>query len=298
LAEDLPLPASQRFPALRTPAGQPTDALVESPVIDTHCHLTFPDFAGRTEQVLAAAGKAGVTGAICIATGEHDAAEVMALAHKHARVWHSSGVHPCYTHLPHDLAEIARCANSTKCVAWGELGLDRAHAKPDFTLQIPVLHAQLQLIAAMPHGDLRARLPIVLHCREAFADLLPILKQSGIDGSRFVLHCFTGSPADMDQILQAGFMASFTGVCTYKNAAALREAIALCPVERMMVETDAPYLSPEPVRGMRPCEPAFVAHTARKLAELKQMPFEDFHTTINANTQRFFNLPVDAFSPR
>jgi len=260
-------------------------------VIDTHCHLTFPDFAGRIDEVLEEARSAGVTGAITISTTSQDAESIQAIAEAHENVWCSSGVHPLYADRgPHDWGAIRRLAEHPKCVAFGELGLDNHHSKPPINLQRKVLGEQLAHIETWKADGLE--LPVVLHCRMAFADLIPVLRETTLDPERFVFHCFTGGPDDARMALDLGAMISFTGVVTYKNAAEVREAAALVPLDRIMCETDAPFLSPEPKRGVRPCVPAFTMLTARHVASIKGVAFDEFHQAINANTERFFGIRV------
>jgi len=269
-------------------------------VIDTHCHLTFPDFSSNIPAVLADAAALGVTGCIAIATTTIDCLATKTLATAHPRIWHTAGVHPLYSdQTPHLWQNVLDCALSPKCVAWGELGLDRAHATPPILVQLPVLHEQLAFIQAAHAGNACERahkpvsLPIVLHCREAFDDLLPILKQTTLNPARFVFHCFTAGPAEMRKILDFGAMVSFTGVITYKNAQSIRDAAILAPLDRIMIETDSPFLSPEPKRGVRPCQPGFARYTAEAVATLKGIDWDTFHNAININTSRFFNLPGD-----
>ena len=128
--------------------------------------------------------------------------------------------------------------------------------------------------------------------REAFDDLIPILRATALDPGRFVFHCFTGSPADVCKALDFGAWVSFTGVLTYPNAPEVREAAKLVPRDRVMVETDAPFLPPVPHRGKRPCVPAWVVNTARALAELRGESFGSFHEQLNTNTARFFGIPT------
>ena len=132
--------------------------------------------------------------------------------------------------------------------------------------------------------------PVVLHCREAFDDLIPVLRGSGLDTGRMVFHCFTGGPGDVRKALDLGAFVSFTGVATYRNAAEVREAARLVPADRILVETDAPFLSPEPHRGARPCEPWMVSVTARSLAATRGVEFDAFHAQLNENTRRFFGI--------
>lgn len=229
-------------------------------MIDTHCHLTFPDFAGRLDEVMDAAGAAGVSGAITISTSSADCADALAIAESHDRVWCSAGVHPLYTDRgEHDWDAIEFVARRPKCVAWGELGLDNHYDEPARDVQRRVLADQLARIEACRADGLDK--PIVVHCRRAVEDLLPILRASTIPGERFVFHCFTEVPEHARLVLDFGAMISFTGVATYKNAPEVAASAELVPLDRIMVETDAPYLSPVPKRGTRPCEPAFAIHT-------------------------------------
>lgn len=262
-------------------------------MIDTHCHLTFPDFAGKVPAVLHEAAAAGVTGCITISTTTLDCLEALRIAEAHPRVWCTAGVHPLYSDKgPHLWHNLRRVHESTKCVAWGELGLDNHYDRPARDVQHAVLHEQLAYIQACARGEHGAPVnrPIVLHCREAFADLIPILKRTSLDPARFVFHCFTGSPADMRMLLDFGSMVSFTGVVTYRNAAEVQKAARLVPIDRLMVETDAPFLPPEPVRTQRPCRPAMVAHTLAKLAAVRGEPLETLHAAVNENTRRIFGV--------
>lgn len=291
-------------------------------VIDTHCHLTFPDFRGKVPETLAEAADYGVNGCITISTTTRDCLDALALAEQYPNVWCTSGVHPLHSHEgPHDWDAIVRVAQSPRCVAWGELGLDNHYDHPPRSIQLPVLEHQLQLIASLlPRGTgvggapisnttdrsqtrnacatdpaaLGISKPIVIHCREAFGDLIPILKASGLHPTRFVFHCFTGTPDDARAVLDFGAMISFTGVITYKNAQGVRDAARLVPIDRLMVETDAPFLPPEPHRGERPCKPWMTSLTARKLAEVHGQAcasdWERFHQNLVSNVSRFFGI--------
>lgn len=260
-------------------------------MLDTHCHLTFPDFAGRVPEVLDEAARHGVTGTITISTTTRDCLDALAIAEQHPDVWCTAGVHPLYADQgPHQWENLHRVAQSPRCVAWGELGLDNHYAEPAGTVQRGVLEEQLAFIERERSAG--KNLPVVLHCREAFEDLIPVLRSARLDPSRFVFHCFTGTPADARKALDFGAMISFTGVATYRNAREVHEAARLVPLERIMVETDAPFLPPEPYRGRRPCLPWMSSLTARRLAELRAEPWDDFHAAINRNTARFFGIPV------
>lgn len=276
-------------------------------VIDTHCHLTFPEFAGKVGPTLDEAAAAGVAGCITISTTTGDALNALRVAKSDARVWCSAGVHPLYSDRgPHDWGALRLVAQDDRCVAWGELGLDRHYAEPSFELQRAVLDEQLAFIAACERGEgtgggggsgggagQAIRKPIVLHCREAFAELIPVLRGSGLLAERMVFHCFTAGPTEMRMVLDFGAMVSFTGVVTYGNAAEVKAAARLAPVDRVMVETDAPFLSPEPVRKKRPCVPAMVRHTLEGLAAARGEGVEALHEAVNVNTSRFFGIPLE-----
>jgi TatD DNase family protein len=257
-------------------------------MIDTHCHLTFPEFRGREDGIMDAARAVGVWGAITISTTSVDCVEAMGVAHRVPGVWCTSGVHPLYADRgPHDWATIERVARDARCVAWGELGLDNHYKDPAKDVQLATLREQLGVIARV---NREIGKPVVIHCREAFDELIPILRESGLPADRFVFHCFTGNEREVRLILEFGAMVSFTGVVTYANAQEVRAAAALVPVDRMMVETDAPFLTPAPHRGVRPNEPRFVVHVAEALAQIKGMGVEDLERALDANAMRFFGV--------
>ncbi len=244
---------------------------------------------GGVGAVLEAARKAGVTGAITISTTTSDCLEALAIADRFENVWCTAGVHPLHADEgPQVWANLRMVAQHKKCVAWGELGLDNHYKEPARGVQHAVLEEQLAFIeGCAAEGIVK---PVVIHCREAFDDLLPVLKRSKLEPSRYVFHCFTGNAAEARRVLDFGAWISFTGVVTYKNAPEVREAAALVPKDRIMVETDAPYLSPDPHRGVRPCQPWMTMVTARRLAELRGEEFEAFHLQVNENARRFYGV--------
>jgi TatD DNase family protein len=264
-------------------------------VIDTHCHLTFPDYADRVDAVLASARAAGVVGAITISTTTADAVRTVALARQHTNLWASAGVHPLYADRAANWDELRDAGLDPKCVAWGELGLDRHYAEPPQEVQRPLLEEQLAHLARWRTEDPRLDKPVVIHCREAFDELIPVLAASGLPAERFVFHCFTAGPREMRLLLDFGASVSFTGVVTFRNARETREAARLAPPERVMVETDAPFLTPEPHRSVRPNEPRFVVHVADALAELWGRPQGEVREQTFQKSLEFFKLtPVQA----
>jgi TatD DNase family protein len=255
-------------------------------MIDTHCHLTSKQLLSRQQEVIDRAELAGVVKMITVSTGSEDAIAARDLAEADSRVFCSSGIHPLYADSQWNWDLVLEAARSPRCVAWGELGLDRHYDDPPFSLQKQLLEEHLALIEEQK-GDVR---PIIVHCRLAVDDLLPIFTNSILNPERFVFHCFTETPAQAEKILDFGAMISFTGVVTFPNAPQVAEAARLVPPDRILVETDAPYLSPVPVRKVRPNEPKFVVHTAAFLAKLRGVEPEEFEQQLDQNATNFFKL--------
>ena len=258
-------------------------------MIDTHCHLLSDGLRERLDGVLGSARTAGVSGFITIGTTTEDSVRGTALAEAHADVWCTAGIHPLHSEDPISWEDLRRASLHPKCVAWGELGLDHHYKEPAHALQVQVLEAQLERIRGW-NAEGPAK-PVVIHCRRAVPHLLPILRASGLPADRFVFHCFTEGPADARAVLDFGAWISFTGVVTFRSAPEVQEAARLVPDDRIMCETDAPFLSPEPVRSMRPCLPGYVVHTGLFLAALRGTPYDRFERTVDANARRFFGLP-------
>lgn len=270
-------------------------------MFDTHCHLTFDAYdpqkrPGGVAGVLRDAAAVGVQGCITISTTSVSCLEALTLAEQFDNVWCSSGVHPLHSDEgPHDWQAILRVARHPRCVAWGELGLDNHYNEPAKSIQRATLDEQLSVI--VEHRE-EIDKPIVVHCREAFDELIPILEDTGIPGGRFVFHCFTGGPKQMEQVLAFGAWASFTGVLTYRNAKEVREAAKMLPMDRVMVETDAPFLTPDPYRGQWPNEPKHVVLVARTLAEVHGVSVEEIGRVLDANAGQFFGIGPSLYTPR
>ena len=264
-------------------------------MIDTHCHLTYQPFRNRLKEELDAAEAAGVRACISIGTNSEDSNAARALAESDPRLWFTAGIHPLSTDDPVDWGVLRACAAHPRCVAWGELGLDNHYEKPVPSLQRTMLDAQLDRIARWSDEGLSK--PIVIHCRKAFDDLIPILRASGLPSDRFVFHCFTGTPDEARKVLDFGACISFTGVVTYRNAPEVAEAAKLVPADRIMAETDAPFLSPEPMRTAKPNRPAHSIVVARHLAKIRGVDEATFLNVLDDNAVRFFSLPLEKLAP-
>lgn len=256
-------------------------------MIDTHCHLTFPELHEQAEKVIADARAAGVSRMITVGTTPGDAHKAILIAEAHGGVYFSVGVHPhyCPQVALHELPSLAEIAQHPKCVAFGEMGVDYHYDEPPRKLQHDYFSAQLEVIRYSQSPK-----PIIIHCRKAVDDTLAILRGSGLETRRFVFHCFTEPAADVRKVLDLGAMVSFTGIVTYKNAPEVRESALLVPADRIMVETDAPFLTPEPHRRVRPNEPRYVTETAKFLADLRGVSLETFERQTDENAERFFRL--------
>ncbi len=254
-------------------------------MIDTHCHLVSSQLHARLDDVLSNAAEAGVDGMITVSTGPDDVEAGLEVAGAHEHVWCTAGIHPHEAETDPDWTPLLKVARDDRCVAWGELGLDWYYKTPTRDRQISLLEAHLETIESSGID-----MPVVLHCREAVDDLLAVLAGASLDLTRCVFHCYTGDLDSLRPILDAGCHVSFTGVVTFPNAPEVAEAARNVPIERLMVETDAPYLSPEPVRKMRPNEPCNVIHTCRFLADLHGIEHDEFTRHMDANANRFFGL--------
>lgn len=260
-----------------------------STLIDTHAHLDDERFHEDLPAVLERAQANGVERIVTVATSAPSSHLCIALARKHEMLSAAVGIQP--NHVAEAAAdawdEVVRLADDQHVVALGETGLDRHWHYTPFEQQEDYFDRHLQL--ARKHG-----LAVVIHCREAEADVVRILKADFERHGpvRAVMHSFTGDTATAQACLAMGLYISFAGMLTYKNAQALRETAATVPLDRLLVETDSPYLAPVPVRGQRN-EPAHVAHTARCLAGIKGVDFETLaeHTTRNARS--LFGLRED-----
>ena len=251
-------------------------------LIDSHCHLNYEGLAERRDEVLDAARERGVVGFLNISTRQSEWDDVIAVADHESDVWATVGVHPHEADNHPDLGAgaLVSAADHPRVVAIGECGLDYYYDKSDRAAQRERFEAHIA--AARTTG-----LPLVVHTRDAEADTAEILaREVGKGGVAGVLHCFTGSRELAERALDLGFFISLSGIVTFKNADDLRETAKIVPADRLLVETDSPFLAPVPNRG-KTCEPAFVADTAAFLAELRGETLDELAI---ATTRNFFSL--------
>jgi TatD DNase family protein len=252
-------------------------------LVDSHCHLDFPDFADQLDAVVARAEGAGIGRIVTISTRVRRHAAVLAIAEQFPRVYCSVGTHPHQAHEELDVtaADLVQRASHPKVVAIGEAGLDYHY---DFSPR----PAQEQGLRTHIAAARESGLPLVIHCREADADMARILaEETGKGAFSAVLHCFTGTRELAMAGISLGLYVSFTGILTFKNSADLREIAAELPADRILVETDAPYLAPGRYRGKRN-EPAYVVETAKVLAQVRGTTLEEISRQTSENFFRLF----------
>ena len=261
----------------------------EKLLIDSHCHLDGPRFDPDRDAVLDRARQAGVEAFLAIGTGDGppDLECAVRLADRYPDVYATAGVHP-HDAGKSDLASLRKvdelCAHP-KVLALGEIGLDYHYDHSPRDVQKRVFVEQMGVAAEREK-------PIIIHTREAWDDTLDLLRSNwastGLGG---VLHCFTGSRAEADAGLEMGFYISFAGILTFPRSEELRDIAAALPFDRILIETDSPYLTPEPHRKIRRNEPCYIVETARRLAEVRGLPYEDVAAQTTRNFRRLFGLP-------
>ncbi len=252
-------------------------------LVDSHCHLDFPELAVERDAVLERARAAGVATMVTICTKISEFPAVRAIAESDPAIWCSVGIHPheAAAEPDTDADRLVELAQHDKVVGIGECGLDYHYDYAPRDRQQSVFRTHARAAIA-------AKVPLIVHTREADEDTATLLAEEGRDGALTgVLHCFTSGRELAVKALDLGFFISFSGIVTFKNAEDLREVVRLVPLDRMLVETDAPYLAPVPKRGKRN-EPAFVAHTAAFVAGLKGLSAEALAETTTDNFHRLF----------
>ena len=248
--------------------------------IDSHCHINFPDLADKLPEVFDLMAHNQVSHALCISVELEKFPEVLALAEAHPNIYASVGVHPDHENCTEPtVAELVALADHPKVVAIGETGLDYFRLTGDLEWQRERFRTHIRAARA-------ARKPLVIHTRSAAEDTLRIMREEQAGEAGGVMHCFTESLAVAESAIEQGFYISFSGIVTFKNAISLREVAAAIPLERMLIETDSPYLAPVPHRG-RTNQPGFVKHVAEEIARVRGISVKDVG---EATTQNFFRL--------
>lgn len=264
-------------------------------LIDSHTHLESFDKRGETDAVLARAREAGVTRLITIGTSSEDWLRYRGLAEKHVgAVYYTVGLHPCSVddRWSEELAQMESFwhGNGARPVALGECGLDRFHLPKDDAARAEKIFAwQRAAFAAQLLIAERIGCPLVVHSRGAFAECVEMIDASGVKWERVVFHCFTEGAAEMAELTRRGGRGSFTGVVTYKNAETVRAALVAQGIDRLMLETDAPYLTPVPHRG-KANEPAFLKFTAEAAAQALGVSVAELAEKTTANARAFFGI--------
>lgn len=261
--------------------------------IDSHCHLDGPRFATDREQVITRAQEAGVVNLLAVGTGDGPGTLDCAvkIAEQHDFIYATIGIHPHEAKLATDadFRQLEQLSHNSKVIAWGEIGLDYYYDHSPRDTQQKVFIRQMELARA-------AELPIVIHCRasdnsdNAWDDCLALIEQHWTHRLGGILHCFTGKWQHAERALAIGFMISFAGNLTFPKAQQIRDVALEVPLDRMLIETDSPYLAPIPYRGKRN-EPAYVKEVARQIGELRAISKEEAGERTSQNFYRFFSLP-------
>lgn len=248
---------------------------------DTHCHLNHPDFASDVAQVWNRAREAGVRYAIVVGYDLVSSESAVQVAAQFEGCWASVGIHPhdALQYNENALSRLQQLTSQPRVVALGEIGLDYYRNLSPADVQQRAFEEQLQLAVQL-------RLPVVIHCRDAYDHLLEIVSRYPLRG---VLHCFSGDLHHAQRAVEIGWYLGIGGVVTFKNAHTLREVVQQTPMENLLLETDAPYLAPMPYRGKRN-EPAYIPLIAQMVASLKNLPIEELATVTTQNAHRLFSL--------
>ena len=249
-------------------------------LVDSHCHLNFPELQENLAEIKLAMHNNGVSHALCISVTLPDFPQVLALAENNTNFYASVGVHPDYENIQEPTVdELLRLANHPKIIAIGETGLDYFRLTGDLEWQRTRFRTHIR--AAIACGK-----PLVIHTRNAAEDTLRIMREENAQLVGGVMHCFTENFEVAEQAIALGFYISFSGIVTFKNASSIKEVAKQVPLNRLLVETDSPYLAPMPYRG-KTNQPSYVKYVAEEIAQLRDISFEAVAT---ASTENFFRL--------
>ena len=250
-------------------------------IVDSHCHINFDELHKRLPDILANAKLNQVSHMLCVSVNLEDFPQVKALADEYQHIFASVGVHPCYEDVKEpSVEELVEIGSDENIVAIGETGLDY------FRIEDQDMTWQRDRFVHHINAANTVNKPLIIHTRSAADDTMRILKEEGADQCRGVMHCFAEDWDVAKKALDLGFYISFSGIVTFKSATNVQEVARKCPIDRVLVETDSPYLAPVPLRGKQN-EPAYVRHTAQFVADLKGMPLESL---AEQTTQNFFEL--------
>ena len=251
--------------------------------IDSHCHIDFPDLAPRIDEIFTNMANNQVTHALCVCVNLEDWPRVKAMAETHANVYASVGVHPDHVEgVPITEEDLTSRADHLKVIAIGETGLDYFRLTGDLTWQQERFRTHIR-------ASIATRKPLIIHTREAAEDTLRIMREEHAEKIGGVMHCFTESWDVAQRAMEMGFYISMSGIVTFKNAVALKDVAKQVPLDRLLIETDSPYLAPVPFRG-KTNEPAFVKHVAEEVARLKDTTPEEIGKVTAANFCKLFGV--------
>lgn len=252
-------------------------------LIDSHCHLDFPELADNLPAILETMRENDVGAALCVSVTLEDFPKVLALAEQHDNLYASVGVHPDYPDLREPtVAELVELARHPKIVAIGETGLDYYRLTGDLEWQRERFRVHIRAAR-------QSRKPLIIHTRSASADTLRLMLEEGANEAGGVMHCFTESWEVAQGALDMGFHISFSGIVTFKNAKDLKDVASRVPLERLLVETDSPYLAPVPYRG-KTNQPGWVKHVAEEVARLQNRTFVEVAAATTQNFLKLFNI--------
>ena len=256
-------------------------------LVDSHCHLDFPELAAQLDGVLALMRDNDVTHALCVNVRLEDFPQVRALAERYPHLFGSVGVHPDYEGVEEASVErIVALADHPKIIAVGETGLDYYRLKGDLEWQRERFRCHIRAARS-------CRKPLIIHTRSAAEDTLRVMREEKAGEAGGVMHCFTESWEVAEAAMELGFYISFSGIVTFKNAASLKEIARKVPLERMLIETDSPYLAPVPYRG-KLNQPGLVKHVAEEIARLRNIPFEEVAHATSRNFYELFRVKGNA----
>jgi len=256
-------------------------------LIDTHAHLTSDELLGEIDQVLSRAEQNGISAIVSVGTDPEDCRRVRELSARYRPVFAAYGIHPHLADRYSDPGQLRATLGGDKMVAIGETGLDYHYEFADRTNQRRLFEQHLALADELD-------LPVIVHCRDAFDDALVIIRSAA--SLRGVFHCFTGNAETAERIIALGWYVSFTGIVTFNKSIEVARAAADVPLERILIETDAPYISPEPVRRQKPNEPANVKYIAEKLSEIRQIDLQKLLEQLWDNAVRLFGTTIEGAS--